>query len=95
MPRPLEIGDTKNEWQSIIRFWMSGKDISIEQAAELATTSVPTVKRLLALPGRSTRYGRKRWKAGFLNYFMKRIGVPKEMRDRVNDLAAKEEGYKL
>ena len=95
MPRPMEIGDTKTEWQSILRYWMVGKDISIERAAELATTSEPTVKRLLALPGRGTGYSRKRWKAGFLNYFMERIGVPEDLRLRVNELAAKEEGYRL
>lgn len=95
MPRPLEIRDTKNEWQSILRQWMDGKNISIERAAEMATTSVPTVKRLLALPGKGTTYGRKRWKAGFLNFYMERLNVPADMRQRVNQLAAKEEGYNV
>lgn len=95
MARPLEIQDTKNEWQSILRFWMVGKDISVDIAAALATVSPQTVKRLLALPGRGTVYGRKRWKASFLNHFMRRIGLPADMRQRVNLLAAREEGYEL
>ena len=95
MSRPIEIRDTKTEWQSILRFWMVGKDISIEQAAHLASVSVPTIKRLIALPGRSTTYGRKRWRAKFLNEFMQRLAVPPKLQLLVNQLAAKEEGYIL
>lgn len=93
MSRPIEVRDTKNEWQSVIRFWMVGKDISIEDAAQLVGVSKTTVKRLLALPHKGTSYGRKRWRANFLNQFMFRIGLPTRLQILVNRLAAKEEGY--
>lgn len=95
MPRPLEIRDIHNEWQSIIRQWMDGQNITATRAAELAGVSRTTVQRLLALPDKGTTYGRKRWKASFLNYFLRSLKMPANMQVRVNILAALEEGYKF
>lgn len=94
MARPLEIGDTRSEWQSCIRFWMDGQNLTATDAAAMARVSRTTVQRLIARPGHGS-YGRKRWRAKFLNEFMRKIGMPNGLRLQVNRLAAIEEGYEL
>lgn len=94
MARHLEIGDTHTEWQSCIRYWMDSKNLTVTIAAKMARVSRTTVQRLIALPERGT-YSRKRWRAKFLNEFMRRICMPENLRKRVNHLAAIEEGYEL
>jgi hypothetical protein len=90
--RPLEIGDTGKSWQSCIRLWMDGQNMTADHAASIARVSRATVQRLIALHG---NYGRKRWRAKFLNEFMRKLKIPADLRRRVNYLAAIEEGYEL
>lgn len=94
MARPLEIGNMHTEWQSCIRFWMDSQNLTATTAAQMARVSRATVQRLIVLPGHGT-YARKKWRAKFLNEFMRKIGMPERLRKRVNYLAATEEGYEL
>lgn len=95
MGRPLEIGDMREQWQSCIRYWMDSQNLTATVAAEITRVSRTTVQRLIALPGHGTHYPRKRWRAKFLNEFMRRLQMPEKLRKRVNYLAAREEGYEL
>lgn len=95
MARHLEIGDPDKEWQSCLRLWMDSQNLTADHAASLARVSRATVQRLISLPGRGTMYGRKRWRAKFLNEFMRRLNMPEKLRKRVNFLAAVEEGYEF